>query len=384
MQNASYLKRASNGVYYVHWTVDRIGKRVSTRTSDLAAAQIFHGTWLLMEKEAPAGVDVTLQQAWDVYREKHVETKVAGVENADLAWRQLTPHFADKAVATLDQNLIDDYVSKRTSGKLGRKVKPQTVAKELSYLLAAVKFCADPRRKFLDAKFGHLKFDLPPPGDPRDRWLESGEIQALRDAATKMRRDRYLASCNNAKRQARPAPPPERLSRVERFLWLAIETAGREEALLELSWDRVDFETNVIVLDVPGRRRTKKRRATVPISKALRPVLLRAYDERINDLVLDYKSGVWAQIQIVVMEAGLAPKQIVTRGKKPTATGISPHVLRHTAATHMARRGVPLWLIAKVLGNTLRMVEKVYAKHRPDDLRDAVDAISAGFLEAAE
>jgi hypothetical protein len=50
----------------------------------------------------------------------------------------------------------------------------------------------------------------------------------------------------------------------------------------------------------------------------------------------------------------------------------------------MARRGVPLWTIAKVLANTLAMVERVYAKHAPDDLRDAVGMISGGALVAAE
>jgi hypothetical protein len=41
-------------------------------------------------------------------------------------------------------------------------------------------------------------------------------------------------------------------------------------------------------------------------------------------------------------KAGIGGKQRkVPAGTKPKATGISPHVLRHTAATHMARRGAP-------------------------------------------
>ena len=52
------------------------------------------------------------------------------------------------------------------------------------------------------------------------------------------------------------------------------------------------------------------------------------------------------------------------------------------AALHMARKGVSLWKIAKILGNTLTMVERVYAKHCPDDLRESVGAISGGALRA--
>ena len=153
---------------------------------------------------------------------------------------------------------------------------------------------------------------------------------------------------------------------------MALETAGRKQALLDLTWDRVDFETGVIHLALPGLKQTKKRRASVPISAALRPVLERAYAEREGDLVLDHGGDVWAAVQSVVRRAGLAP----AAARAAKATGISPHVFRHTAATHMARRGVPLWLIAKVLGNSLAVVERSYAKHAPDDLRGAVDVIS--------
>lgn len=369
-QSAPYLKKNARGVYYVHWTEDRIGKRISTREKDLAAAKEFLANWILMEQAAPvAGGDRTIDEVWAVYRKKHCEAKVAGLYNVDLAWKQLEPFFSTLIVSALTQDKIDEYLTKRTTGRLGRKVKPQTVGKELSYLMAAVKFCADDRRRLIDPALVR-KYDLPPPGEPRDRWLTHEEIQALVHAAARLRRG-------------------ERLTRGERFLWLALETAGRKEALLDLTWDRVDFETGMIVLDVPGRKRTKKRRAVVPISKALRPVLERAYRERLDPerkdgLVLDNKGAVWAPIQHIVMEAGLAPKQKVGQGEKPKATGISPHVLRHTAATHMARRGVSLWIIAKVLGNTIAVVERTYAKHQASDLMEAVDKISNGALEAAE
>src|SRR5690606_20748430 len=126
---------------------------------------------------------------------------------------------------------------------------------------------------------------------------------------------------------------------------IALETAARKQAILDLTWDRVDFETSTIHFDVPGRVKTKKRRASVPISSALRPVLERAHRERIGDLVLDNKAAVWKSIQVAAIKAGFSD-QVVVRGDKPKATGISPHVLRHTAATHMARRGVSLFTIS--------------------------------------
>ena len=115
------------------------------------------------------------------------------------------------------------------------------------------------------------------------------------------------------------------------------------------------------------------------------PVLKRMHKERINNLVMDNKGAVWATIQSIVNRSGIVPPAPKRKhNQKPLSTGISPHTFRHTAATHMARRGVPLYDIAGILGNSLDMVEKVYAKHCPDRLRAAVNSISSVMLEAAE
>ncbi len=367
-KSTPYLKRADNGTFYVHWTENRIGKRVTTGAKSEAEARPFLAHWILTEgrfEPGALGAGLVLADVWGVYEEKHVKTKVACQYTAELAWKALEPHFGLLPASALTQDEVDKYVAKRTSGKLGRKVKPQTAAKELAYIHAAVKFCADERRKVIAPEFAR-KLTLPEAGAPRSKWLRTEEIQSLLTAAARLRRG-------------------ERMSRGERFLWLALETAARKEAILDLEWDRVDFETNTIQYDVPGRRKTKKRRAAVPISKALLPVLKRMHSERIGDLVMDNKGAVWATVQNIVIEAGLGGRvKKAERGQKPKATGISPHVFRHTAATHMVRRGVPLYIVAAILGNSVKMVAEVYGHHAKEDLQHAIDTISGGVLEAAE
>ena len=41
----------------------------------------------------------------------------------------------------------------------------------------------------------------------------------------------------------------------------------------------------------------------------------------------------------------------------------------------MAQRGVSLWDIAGILGNSLDVVERTYAHHSPDYLREAARAL---------
>ncbi len=55
--------------------------------------------------------------------------------------------------------------------------------------------------------------------------------------------------------------------------------------------------------------------------------------------------------------------------------GITPHVLRHTAATWMAQQGVSLKRIAAYLGNSVVTVDRVYAHHTPEYMTQASAAL---------
>ena len=299
-----------------------------------------------------------MADVWAVYIDRNGET-----DTARFSWKNLQPHFGQLLIGQVTQERVDAYVAARGAGRIGRPSKPATCRRELAMLVAALNVFAKPPVSLI-GQDEVPQLVLPADSEPRDRWLTIEEMQRLFKAAAKTRKG-------------------GRLSRGERFLWLALETAARKQAILDLAWDRVDFETGTIHFALPGRAQTKKRRASVPMSKTLRAVLERAYNERQSDLVMDNKAEVWAAIQSIAITAGFGGQR-GRNGSKPTATGISPHVLRHTAATHMARNGVPLWTVAKILGNTMAVVEKTYAKWAPAEPERNVDLISGGKLEVAE
>ena len=126
-----------------------------------------------------------------------------------------------------------------------------------------------------------------------------------------------------------------------------------------MTWDRVDLASGLIDLRDPTRHATKKRRAQVPISARLRPLLERAKREAISPYVLD---------------GGSIRKAWTTWVMSSSFPHITPHDLRRTWATLAARAGVPLWDIAAVLGDTVEVVTKHYAIHQPEHLRSAIDA----------
>ena len=56
--------------------------------------------------------------------------------------------------------------------------------------------------------------------------------------------------------------------------------------------------------------------------------------------------------------------------------GITPHVLRHTAATWAMQGGGDLWQIAGFLGMTVEVLERVCGHHHPNFQREAAAAVT--------
>jgi integrase len=325
------LRPNASGVYYIHWSENRRSKRQSTGTKEVGAASAFLDEWLRLATAKGAPEALTCRDLW--------EAKYGGPreqERVRYAWANMEPVFGDLRPAEATQERLDDYAASRAAGRIGKKAaSPSTIRLEMSLLRASWNHAVT-RRKIATTDLPVLD-PLPDPSPPRDRWLKDAEVKRLFEAA-------------------------KGRDRIEMFLWLALETGARRTAILELRWEQVDWETGVIHYLPAGQAQSKKRRASVPISAALRPVLLRAYEERTTPYVLGRPTPIRDALNAVAAAAGVK--------------GVTPHVLRHTAATRMARAGVPLWLIAKVLGNTVEQVENVYAKHSPEMLVSAVEAIS--------
>jgi integrase len=79
----------------------------------------------------------------------------------------------------------------------------------------------------------------------------------------------------------------------------------------------------------------------------------------------------WGGHQVLSIKKGFA-----AACKRAGLSDITPHVLRHTAASWMAEKGVDMFRISKFLGHTnTKITEERYAKLHPDFLSDAAEAL---------
>ena len=82
-----------------------------------------------------------------------------------------------------------------------------------------------------------------------------------------------------------------------------------------------------------------------------------------------------ARLAILQAEDRRAPTAADLATIRAGLPGVTAHVLRHTAATWMAQRGVSLERIGAYLGNSAATVERVYAHHHPAYMAEASAAL---------
>lgn len=306
------------GGWYAIWRDDGGTKRASLRTKDRAEAEREFADFV-KRWNAPGETIADIMRAY-LREKKHT---VSDYERLENAWKALQPAFGSLRPDQIDRAGTRQYVAIRAAA-------PGTIRRELSVLRAAVRWF-DPQTPAV--------FELPPPPPPRERHLDRTEYERLVTAA-------------------RTTP------HVYLFVVLALATAARATALLELPWNRVDLARGIIRL---GSGTRLKGRATVPITKRAAQALREARECALTPFVIEYGGKRVHRIRKAFMRA-------VARAG--LGKDVTPHSLRRTAAVWMAEAGTPMQEIAAYLGHSnIDITYRCYAKFSPSYLRGAAQAL---------
>lgn len=297
-------------------------ERVSLRTADLDEAKRRLIDWLAK----PTGELVSDIVA--VYLDDKDKTAIRA-KDLRGAWKQAEPTFGHLRPDQITRTVCRAYRDERYAK--GRKAA--TVRKELEVVRAALRF---------SNKATEAVFELPPPPPPKDRFLTKAEATALLRAS-------------------------RRFSHIRAFIALSLATGARQSALLELTWDRVDLDRRLISLALnDAQDEQRKKRATVPMTRRAYRYLRVLHKARTCNHVIE-----WGGHRVLSIKKGFAGAC-----ERAGIEGVTPHILRHTAASWMAMGGVPLFEISRYLGHSdTRVTERRYAKMSPDYLRRAAAAL---------
>lgn len=267
-------------------------------------------------------------ELWDAYRTAHNGRSIA--TSMQFTGKSILPYFG----ALRPDQVQEDDGKRYAEQRRAAGIQDGTIWTQINHLRIALSWAVKTKR------ISEVPLIVRPrKPDPRERYLDRSEIARLLDAAT---------------------TPHIRIAII-----LMLATAARVGAVLDLTWDRVDLQRGIIDLrvDAGGPR---KGRATPPINNMLRAALVEAREMALSPYVVE-----WGGDRVASIKKGFA--SVV---KKAGLDDVSPHVLRHTAAVHMAEAGNSMAEIAQMLGHRdSKTTERIYARFSPGYLRGAASAL---------
>jgi integrase len=269
-----------------------------------------------------------------------------------------------------------EYVKWRTRQKwksatsLPRPVSAAAARRELEDLRSAINHH---RREGLCREF--VAVVLPEKAASRETYLTRSEAARLLWAA--WRAKQIMANTVTAREVGK---------HIARFILVGLYTGTRHGAICgaalrpAIGRGYVDLDRGVFHRRAKGAKETAKRQPPVRL-----PDRLLAHLERWQRLGIATHAVVeWNGKPVRSVRKGFTAA--VKAAGLPT-TGpdrITPHVLRHTAASWAMQNGGDEAKIADYLGVTVEMLRKVYGHHHPDYQHEAVQAITAKPVKPRE
>lgn len=327
------------GVYYAYRyeAATRTTRRLSLRTRDPGEAQDRFASFIRLGvfTEDARGDVLTVSQALDDYWREHASTRCADPVRQENAIRHLKAHFGDAVLADVDIPATRRYAEARRAGVIGggrrranKAGSDSTIRRELAVLSAAARHAV--RWKRLSAA---PPIDRPPERrlgpDDEAPYFTVEEIDLLMGAAD---------------------------GELRWFIELAYLTGARKASIQELTWSQVKAAERRILLQPPGKKATKKRQPIVPILDDMKPALdALAVMKRPNTDRVFSTADFYRPFRELCVSMGMGDRS-------------HPHLLRHSRATHLLQKGVSLYSVARLLGDTVATVERVYGHHSAQHL----------------
>ncbi|WP_348265271.1 integrase [Telmatobacter sp. DSM 110680] len=379
------------------WTMDflfhaqRIRESTGTRSKTLALKiedkrrrELEEGAAGIRKQRHPLLLSVAADE-WLDMKKATLAPRSVKIEQANLA--HLLPELGRKLICDIEAREIARYQRKR----LDEEASPKTVNLEVGTLRAILKRSGQWARLQPEVK-------MLPTRDDIGRAISTEEEAAL------------LQACSQSR--SRSLVP---------FVTLAIETGARYGTIRTLQWGNVDFENRCLkwgkdkTASGTGRIVPLSQRALAALSFwatnfperkpehyvfpseryggagdgfSLSP---KAYHVDPSKPIGSIKEA-WEAARLRaarILKGGTEESD--ANGETDLKEAVVPlacrfHDLRHTAVSRMLNAGIPIAKVAKIVGwsgSTMVLMAKRYGHFALNDLRDAVESISKGKIDAA-
>lgn len=340
-------KRSGSDAWYRTWFDNkaRQTRRISLATDDLETAkQALNECFILYHtKTEQKAVDVSLAELFARYYEHH-GSKLGSPDNVQRALRYWLEFH--KAATVKDACSPQQQQTFRGFLETDKKLSLSTVRQVLTIGKAALNWAW--KRGEIET-VPYIQLVKVPKAPPKGRPLEIEEVARLIDSA-----DYHLKA----------------------FIVMMIAATARNRAILDLTFDQVDFKHDLIDLNPIGRKQTLKFRPQVKIPTTVKPWLLTQKESSQTGHVIEFRGAPVKSIRSAWR---------TLRSTLELDAAVQPYGLRHTMARWLRKSSVPAWEVAAQLGHKTPDVSttEIYAPFDPVYLKQSTAAIDAFLSEVA-
>ena len=292
--------------------------------------------------------NATLDEIFDAYVDKlrtdnRCERTIIGILDLKKDMAKFSKRSKKRTIDQLDILFIQEY---KKYLRTVRRNADNTINTKLNRLRSVVKWA------------GRLGYPIDDPFGKGVRFLNRSTPRTI--FLTKDEYDEFL--------QKALADRNDLAMRVTRELFIfSCETGLRFSDVLDLKWTHLKKDSKGVTYISKIQCKTKEL-VEIPLMSKWPKVLLAKYrNVSTGEHVFPRLSNncVNRKLKMLAEKAGI--------GKR-----LSFHVARHTFASHLANAGVPLYIVAKLLGDkSLDMVHRVYTNTERTELTEAMKKLSA-------
>lgn len=281
-----------------------------------------------------SGTTGTVGGIVEAYIEARELAGIASTSRQRDAWKAMKFYWAKVDPSQIDEEMARAYVRRRNRAEA-------TTRYEMTMLSVALRWAV--KNELLDKA--------------PDIWRPEAPE----------RRERHLSTKDFAKWFAEVKAPHARL-----YVEIALATMARPTAILELTWQQVDWKHSTINLNPPGRRQTKKRRPIVALDEETMALLKVAHEGAQSDYIIERGGKKIASM-----------KKAFQAASARSGIHVTPYTLRHTGAVWAAEQGTSMAELAQFMGHDDdSTTQKHYARFSPTYLRSVSENLRKARNEA--
>ncbi|MCK9212084.1 MAG: site-specific integrase [Ignavibacteriaceae bacterium] len=334
-----FLSKRPNGFYYIYFS-SASGNRISISTkcklkSD-ALKFLSNFTEEVKFRQKDSTIPITLPDFFFEYLKYsesiHSKNTVLSIKSCI---NSMENHFSKIPISELSEIKLMEYYRQRS-----KVVSSFVIRREQIYFQSICKWAM--KRNYLKENLlqGIKKPKLP---EKQPLFFSEAEFQILLNATTdKDLRDLFI---------------------------IGVNTGLRQMELLTLTWNQISFKDKIILLDNQQHITKSKKAASVPLNLKCLQVLTERELNKKSEYVFTYEGEPIKQ-QFISHKF----KKIIRAAK--LSDSFSFHTLRHTFASWLVQRNVPIQQVQQLLRHSDLKTSLIYAHLRNDNLSTSVNLLN--------